>query len=480
MAKIYVSSTRADLEEERKAVIDWLIAAGHQPVHSYRPNSETVRNGCLEDIDQCEMYVLIAGHRYGFQPDDDNPEGLSITHLEFRRADRIPRVALLRKNIPDEDLSDLADPDRLRRVQEFRKEVGKAVTPAEFRDKAGLIQGLSTGIQAELEKLKPSNQKIVELLLKDNHAKDVRIQELEAQLAAAVARTAKAAEAPGATLAELAAFDALKVGDTAPAAALLREKEGKEAEASGDGEQARKLAELAREQGALAMGRDVRAALASFQRAAEYDPADVRTHFLVGDVQSLLGNLREALNSYHRGAAEAENAWNRNSQDATAQRDLSASYDRIGNMRVLQGELSAALAAYEKGLAIRKALVQRNSANTEWQRDLSVSCEKIGDVRVSQGERAAAVAAYENGLMIARALAERDPANTQWQVDLTVFYSKLAQAELDLSVAVRRDYLQRGRSILVDLKEQGRLAANQDAIAWFEERLESLPPEATA
>jgi len=220
--------------------------------------------------------------------------------------------------------------------------------------------------------------------------------------------------------------------------------------------------------------------LASFQRAAEYDPADVRTHFLVGDVQSLLGNLREALNSYHRGAAEAENAWNRNSQDATAQRDLSASYDRIGNMRVLQGELSAALAAYEKGLAIRKALVQRNSANTEWQRDLSVSCEKIGDVRVSQGERAAAMAAYENGLMIARALAERDPANTQWQVDLTVFYSKLAQAELDLSVAVRRDYLQRGRSILVDLKEQGRLAANQDAIAWFEERLESLPPEATA
>ena len=34
----------------------------------------------------CDLYVLIAGHRYGFQPPEDNPEGLSITQLEFRRA----------------------------------------------------------------------------------------------------------------------------------------------------------------------------------------------------------------------------------------------------------------------------------------------------------------------------------------------------------------------------------------------------------
>jgi hypothetical protein len=46
--------------------------------------------------------VLILGHRYGSQPADGNPEGLSITHLEFRRAgqSRIPRVALLRTSIP--------------------------------------------------------------------------------------------------------------------------------------------------------------------------------------------------------------------------------------------------------------------------------------------------------------------------------------------------------------------------------------------
>ena len=103
MAKVYVSSTIADLEAERRAVMDWLVAAQHQVVHSYRPNSDTVRDSCLADVDTCDLYVLIVGHRYGFQPPEDNPEGLSITQLEFRRAGEcgIPRVALLRTSIPD-------------------------------------------------------------------------------------------------------------------------------------------------------------------------------------------------------------------------------------------------------------------------------------------------------------------------------------------------------------------------------------------
>ncbi len=155
MAKVYVSSTVADLKRERRAVMDWLVAAGHQPVHSYLPDSDTVRDSCLDDVDTSDLYVLIVGHRCGFQPSDDNPEGLSITQLEFRRAGQsdIPRVALLRTSIPDVSLSDLADPQRLALVSAFREEVARAVRPAEFSDQEGLIQGLSTGVQAELDKL---------------------------------------------------------------------------------------------------------------------------------------------------------------------------------------------------------------------------------------------------------------------------------------------------------------------------------------
>jgi hypothetical protein len=155
MAKVYVSSTIADLKRERRAVMDWLRLARHQAVDSYLPNSDTVRESCLDDVGECDLYVLILGHRYGFVPGDGNPEGLSITQLEFRRAGEcgIPRVALLRTSIPDVHLSDVEDPAKLALVLAFRTEVGRAVRAAEFRNESGLILGLSTGVLGELDKL---------------------------------------------------------------------------------------------------------------------------------------------------------------------------------------------------------------------------------------------------------------------------------------------------------------------------------------
>src|SRR5579862_7820922 len=103
MAKVYVSSTVIDLKRERRAVLDWLRLARHQAVDSYLPDSETLREGYLDDVAACDLFVLMLGHRYGFQPADGNPDGLSIPHLEFRRAGEcgIPRVVLLRTSIPD-------------------------------------------------------------------------------------------------------------------------------------------------------------------------------------------------------------------------------------------------------------------------------------------------------------------------------------------------------------------------------------------
>jgi Domain of unknown function (DUF4062) len=155
LAKVYVSSTIVDLKPERAAVLDWLRLARHQAIDSYLPDSNTVRDSCLEDVADCDLYVVIVGHRYGFQPPEDNPEGLSITQLEFRRAGEcgIPRIALLRTSIPDVGLSDLADRQRLALVSAFREEVARQVRPAEFSDLQGLVQGLSAGVQGAQDKL---------------------------------------------------------------------------------------------------------------------------------------------------------------------------------------------------------------------------------------------------------------------------------------------------------------------------------------
>ena len=148
MAKVYISSTYIDLKVERQKVIDWLVSAGYQPVHSYTPNSDTIRDSCLNDVDMCDIYVLILGHRYGFPPKDDNPKKLSITHLEYLRAiaKGIPIIALLQRSIPNVALSDINNQDSLKRVQAFQKEVCKKVRPGEFLNHEELISALAAGI----------------------------------------------------------------------------------------------------------------------------------------------------------------------------------------------------------------------------------------------------------------------------------------------------------------------------------------------
>jgi hypothetical protein len=55
LARVYVSSTIADLTDERRAVLDWLRLARHQAVDSYLPDSETVRDSCLDDVAECDL-----------------------------------------------------------------------------------------------------------------------------------------------------------------------------------------------------------------------------------------------------------------------------------------------------------------------------------------------------------------------------------------------------------------------------------------
>jgi len=39
---------------------------------------------CLADVVACDIYVGLVGWRYGYIPEQDNPERKSITELEYR------------------------------------------------------------------------------------------------------------------------------------------------------------------------------------------------------------------------------------------------------------------------------------------------------------------------------------------------------------------------------------------------------------
>jgi tetratricopeptide (TPR) repeat protein len=468
MARVYVSSTKLDLEQEREAVIHWLVQAEHQPRHSYVADDETVRASCLSDVLDSEAYVLILGHRYGYIPADENPHARSITELEYNCAigAKIPCIVLIAQSISDVALTDIQNQALYAKVQAFRALVESAHRPALYHDKAELIAALAAGLQRALAAnplADPKVQRIIVQLNADRSDRDDTIQRLrrenerlKAELAAAIARTLQAAAEPDATPSQVAAAAALERGDAAPAAALLGEEAAAaasraDAETDPAIEQAerRRAATLARERGALATGSDVQTALAAYREASKYSPTDRSTWILLGDIQVAAGDLSSATESYGQAHALSQRALKVSVDDVDARRDLSVSHERIGTVHVAKGELGEALQAFDAGLLIDQQLAARDPANPLWQRYLCVSNLKIGDVRLEHGDREQALQAFTAALAIAKRLADRDPANTQWQRDLSVSYERIgdvhvvdgdreqAQAAFETSLAIR-------------------------------------------
>ena len=203
-----------------------------------------------------------------------------------------------------------------------------------------------------------------------------------------------------------------------------------------------------------------------WRQATHADPADAAAAYGLGYGLIPLGDSE--------GARQAFEQSRRNAEAANDPRGVAVAWLGFGDVLVKQGDGPGALAAYQAGLRIREDLAKRDPANTEWQRDLSVSHERMGDVLVKQGDGPGALAAYQAGLRIAEDLAKRDPANTEWQVDVAVSCAKLGSLSSLLSAEQRKGHLLRGLEILAQLKHAGKLHANQDFSAWFEQALRDL------
>jgi hypothetical protein len=89
--KIYISSTFSDLKQFRQAVVNSYLnleemAPGHYSINAmeyYKSEDIPAVTKCLSDVDECDIYILLIGRRYGFIPADQKK---SITHLEYEQA----------------------------------------------------------------------------------------------------------------------------------------------------------------------------------------------------------------------------------------------------------------------------------------------------------------------------------------------------------------------------------------------------------
>src|SRR5688572_3872053 len=83
--KIFISSTISDLPSERKAAMNAVDKVGGIPIMSemtMEAVSKDSVSACLDKVRGSDIYILILGSRYGWQPDGKE----SITELEYKTA----------------------------------------------------------------------------------------------------------------------------------------------------------------------------------------------------------------------------------------------------------------------------------------------------------------------------------------------------------------------------------------------------------
>ena len=132
MKPIFLSSTFKDLVAHRAAVAAELVRI-RWPVLRMEDNTaraEHTRAACEADVDACGLYLGLFAWRYGHVPADDNPQGLSITELEYRhaRAGKKPCLIFLLDDAADWPAawrdSHTGDADGGGRIAALRAELG--------------------------------------------------------------------------------------------------------------------------------------------------------------------------------------------------------------------------------------------------------------------------------------------------------------------------------------------------------------------
>lgn len=88
ITKIYISSTFRDLQGQRAELREYLVKVGQLPVETVVASSTPVLSKCLADVEACDVLILLIANSYGTLEEGDDGVLRSITHHEFRHAER--------------------------------------------------------------------------------------------------------------------------------------------------------------------------------------------------------------------------------------------------------------------------------------------------------------------------------------------------------------------------------------------------------
>lgn len=127
--QVFISSTFIDLQEERQAAVEAVLAAGHIPagMELFKAGNDSQLDTIKRWIDESDVYMLILGGRYGsIEPNS----GKSYTHLEYDYAisKEIPVFAVvLSEDVMQKKIKNLGaiaiETDNGNKYKQFRESV---------------------------------------------------------------------------------------------------------------------------------------------------------------------------------------------------------------------------------------------------------------------------------------------------------------------------------------------------------------------
>src|SRR6266568_4276028 len=95
--RVYLSSTVKDLEEHRRRAHHTMRRLGLNVVamEDYVARDDRPVDKCLADVAASDLYVGVFAFRYGHIPRAENPDGRSVTELEYRKAVSLGKPRLI-------------------------------------------------------------------------------------------------------------------------------------------------------------------------------------------------------------------------------------------------------------------------------------------------------------------------------------------------------------------------------------------------
>jgi len=157
--QVFVSSTYADLKEERQAAVEAILSAGHIPagMELFSAGDETQMELIRQWIDESDVFCLILGGRYGSV---EEKSGKSYTHLEFDYA--------VKKNKPFFSLV-ILDGHLDERVKLHGKQIVETKHAAEYEEFAKIVKSRMVKFWSSKADIQLAiMQKLSELILRDD------------------------------------------------------------------------------------------------------------------------------------------------------------------------------------------------------------------------------------------------------------------------------------------------------------------------